>query len=172
MVGELTVNQKRLSFALVVALIASILTQTFFVAYQAHAQELPIADERYMFPFLPGALKGPYLIATEKYYGEATRDGDMGTIRSLIVKKSEETANSDAIAWINVSFPKENPTNCLQVYDQINTWIHFSVCDPSEWDKRAWFIFAVALGAGAYLGGIWGVAAVGLFGLFAGILIE
>ncbi len=172
MIGELTSSQKRISLGLVISLVAAILVQTFYISYKAHAQELPIADERYMFPFLPKSFKGPYMIATEKYEGFATLEGDTGTIRSLIVKATAETANAAAYTWINVSFPKENSTNCLQVYDQNNTWIHFSVCDPSEWDKRAWFIFAVALGAGAYLGGIWGIAAVGLFGLFAGILIE
>ena len=167
MIGELTRAQKFTSFGLVVALFASIFVQTFLVVYKANAQELPIAAEQKLFVFF-----GPDLLVTEKYTGVATPDGAVGTVRSLIIKATKETANTDAYTWINISFPKENPSGCLQVFDRINTWIHFSVCDPSEWDKRAWFIFAIALGAGAYLGGIWGVIAVGLFGIFAGVLIE
>lgn len=145
MVGVLPRQIKLGLVSLVALLAASILMQPIsaWQVSQAEAQETNWQGR--IPPFF-----GPYVILTNKYYGQAAADGTLGTVRTLIIKAEEATPMEEAWARINFSLPGDNPTGCLQVFGPValpweTVHLDFQVCDPSQWDAVAWIRWGIAL---------------------------
>jgi len=142
--------------AVLLAFVGAIFVQIFALTYKersstAFAQEDSIIRLEGKAVF---GLFGPYVIVTNPYLGPATPEGQFGVVRSVIVKAEQATPNLEAYAILHISLPDENPSGCLQVFDQINTWLHFTLCDPSQWDAKAWFGWALLVLGSGVLGGI------------------